>query len=298
MKRAILGVVAAMILLPLNARAAEYEIVNRPGIVFAKRDGIELAGDFYLPKGMAKAPVLVAIHGGGWRGGNRNYYRYWSLFLARAGYAVFAIDYRLGKDGRYPAPICDAKTAVQFVRVHASDFNVDPDRIGVIGDSAGAYLAAMLALAGDRFDADGAQSKAATSIGIKVMVGFYGVYDLLAQWKHDEAVMPHDSIVQDFLGASPSQQPQVYLDASPIHYAEGRSNVGFLLIHGDRDHLVDLVSQSGAFAKALTEAGSQASVMMVEGAGHSWAREPFEDNPHSFSARIVPRLMKFLKSSL
>jgi acetyl esterase/lipase len=299
--RTMLGFGAALLVLmsAAGARAEEYEIVNRPGVVFAEHDGTRLVGDFYLPKGRAKAPVLIAIHGGGWRAGSRNAYRYWGLFLARAGYAVFAIDYRLGNGGKYPAAIYDSKAAVQFVRAKAADFDVDPDRIGLIGDSAGGYLAAMVALAGERFnDAYRDDPHAGTPSDVKVMVGFYGVYDMLAQWKQDMSVTPGDSIAQDFLGVSPAQNRKIYLDSSPVNRAADRKDVHFFLIHGDQDRLVDAPSQSGAFLAALTQAGSQASLILVPGAGHFWATEQFENNPHSYSAQVIPKLMQFLKGSL
>jgi acetyl esterase/lipase len=298
--RAIAGLVAALTaLLPIGvASAEEYEIENRPGIVFAEHDGTKLTGDFYLPKGRAKAPVLVAVHGGGFRRGDAQYYRYWGLFFARAGYAVFAIDYRLGKPGMYPAALYDTKAAVQFVRANAGEFDIDPDRIGLIGDSAGAYLAAMVALTGDRLNAAYRDDpNAATRSDVRVMIGFYGVYDMLAQWKHDTNQTPGDSIVQDFLGVSPAQNQKIYLDSSPINHVAARNDVRFLLIHGDQDKLVD-PAQSAAFLAALTQSGSQASLITVPGAGHSWAREQFEINPQSYNAKVIPPLMRFLKSSL
>ena len=129
---------------------------------------------------------MVAIHGGGWQAGDRAYYKYWGPFLARNGYALFTIEYRLGKAGVYPAAVYDVKAAVQFVRARAAEFAIDPDRIGVMGDSAGGYLAAILALAGDQFtSAYRDDPNAGTPVNVKAVVGFYGIYDMLAQWKHD-----------------------------------------------------------------------------------------------------------------
>ncbi len=299
--RMMVGFAAALtgLMLAGGVSAEEYEIVNRPGVVYATHDGSKLVGDFYQPKGLAKAPVLIAVHGGGWRTGGRNYYRYWGLFLARAGYAVFAIDYRLGKAGMYPAAVYDAKAAVQFVRANAAELDIDPDRIGIVGDSAGAYLAAMVAFAGKPIDAAYRDDpQAGVPSDVKVMVGFYGVYDMLAQWRHDMIVTPSDSIVQDFLDVAPAENPQLYAQSSPIDHAAERKDVAVLLICGEEDRRVDPASQSGAFVAALTQAGSKASLIMVPGAGHSWVREQFENNPHSYSAQIIPKLMRFLKSAL
>ena len=211
------------------ASAAKYEVTIRPGLVYAEHDGTGLVGDLYLPKGRAKAPALVAMHGGAWRAGNRAFYKYWGSFLARNGYALFSIDYRLGKPGTYPAAVYDVKAAVQFVRAKAAAFDINPDRIGLMGDSAGAQLAALLALAGDRFtSAHRDDPYAATDINVKAVVGFYGIYDMLTQWNHDTRAQrrqellaqrnqdlirrPGDNITEEFLGVSPMQNQQIYAE--------------------------------------------------------------------------------------
>ena len=94
------AVVAAGLLVPAAAaRAATYEVTTRADIVFAEHDGVKLLSDLYAPKGLNKAPVLVAVHGGGWQVGDRKFYRNWGTYLAKNGYAVFAIEYRLMKPG-------------------------------------------------------------------------------------------------------------------------------------------------------------------------------------------------------
>ena len=300
--RAILSFVAAVVVMISisEGSAAEYEITNRSALVFAEHDGTKLVGDLYLPKGRAKAPVLVAVHGGGWQIGNRQFYRYWGLFLARAGYAVFAIDYRLGKPGAYPAAVYDTKAAVQFIRAKAAEFDLDPDRIGLIGDSAGAHLAALVALAGDQYAlAYRDDANAAVPVNVKCMVGFYGVYDMYAQWTRDLAARPNDKIVEKFLGVSPMQNRRIYFDASPISYATMDHNqIRFLLIHGTDDDIVDPETQSEAFLSALAQAGFFVRRIVIPGAGHFWSSDPFEGDPHSYSAQTIPRLMRFLESSL
>jgi acetyl esterase/lipase len=290
----------AMLLSIGHASAAVYEFTTQTGIVYAEHDGTKLVGDLYHPKGLTKAPVLVAIHGGGFQGGSKAFYVYWGAFLARSGYAVFAIDYRLGKPGAYPAAVYDSKAAIQFVRAKAAEFDLDPDRIGLIGDSAGAYLAALAALAADQFTSAYRDDPfAATPANVKAVVGFYGAYDLLAQWSRELVSRPGEGYVERFLGASPMQNRRIYFEASPISYATvDRNKVRFLLIHGTNDDIVDPESQSGAFLTALTQAGFLVRRIVIPGAGHFWASEPFEGEPRSFSAIAVPRLMRFLDGSL
>src|SRR4029078_178713 len=152
MNMGILGAaVAAGVLATGAAQAATYEVTTRTDIVFAEHDGVKLLADLYLPKGLDKAPVLVAVHGGGWQVGSRNIYTHWGPYLARNGVAVFAIEYRLMKPGvkTYPGAIYDTKAAIQYVRAPAGELGGDPDRVGMVGDSAGGHLAALVALAGE-----------------------------------------------------------------------------------------------------------------------------------------------------
>jgi len=165
-----------------------------------------------------------------------------------------------------------------------------------MGDSAGGYLAAILALAGDRFASEYKDdANAAVPIDVKAVVGFYGIYDMLAQWRQDMKVTPGDSITGDFLGVSPWRNRQLYAEASPISYVKpGRDKPSFLLIHGDSDNLVDPVTQSGAFNATLTQAGYASRLIMVPGAAHYWASDPFEKDRRSFGAMVAPQILQFL----
>jgi acetyl esterase/lipase len=131
--------------------AETFEVVTRADIQFAEHDGTRLVGDLYSPKGLDKAPVLVGVHGGGWQIGDRKFYTHWGSYLASNGYALFAIEYRLMKSGlkTYPGAVYDVKAAVQYVRARAGELGVDPDRVALMGDSAGAHLSALVALAGE-----------------------------------------------------------------------------------------------------------------------------------------------------
>jgi acetyl esterase/lipase len=186
-----------------DARAKDYDVVTRLDLEFVQHDGAHLAGDLYLPKGLGTAPVVIAAHGGGWQAGSRAFYKHWGPFLARHGYALFSVDYRLGKAGTYPGSAYDLKAAIQFVRAKAVDLGLDPERIGLMGDSAGAHLAALVALAPDLFTAKyRGDPNATASATVKAVVGFYGVYDMAAQWQHDQIARPTNSIAEKYLGTS------------------------------------------------------------------------------------------------
>jgi acetyl esterase/lipase len=293
----------ALALMGTSAQAQTYEVVNRPSIPYAERDGAQLIADFYGPQGLDKAPVLVAVHGGGWQGGNRQIYRHWGPYLARNGYAVFAISYRLSRPGAksFPDAVYDVKAAVQFVRARAAELGVDPDRIALMGDSAGAHLAALTALAAGepQFSSEYQNDpNAAVSPSVKAVVGFYGVYDMLAQWEHDQIARPRDQITEKFLGGSPMLIRRAYFDASPISYATvDKNRTRFLLVYGTADDIVDPATQSQKFLTALKQSGFFVRTVVIPGAGHFWVADPVDD-PYGFGAHAGPKVLRFLEGSL
>ena len=296
------AVLAASLLMSAAMARAEHEVTRRDDIVFAEHDGVRLLGDLYAPKGLDKAPALVAVHGGGWQIGDRKFYSNWGPYLARNGFAVFAIEYRLMKPGvkTYPGSVYDTKAAVQYVRAKAGDFGIDPDRIGMIGDSAGAHLSALVALAGEEpaFSSQyRSEASAALPAKVKAVVGFYGVYDMLAQWQHDLVTRPRDNISEKYLSAAPHTNRKVFFEASPISYATAdRNSTRFLLIHGDHDDIVDPATQSAAFLIALKQAGFFVRTVVIPGAGHFFITEPVDDT--SFGGFAGPKVVRFLRDAL
>jgi acetyl esterase/lipase len=293
---------AAWMLMPTAMARAEYEVMTRNDIVFAEHDGVKLPGDFYAPKGLDKAPVLVAVHGGGWQVGDRKFYSNWAPYLARNGYAVFAIEYRLMKPGvkTYPGAVYDTKAAVQYVRANARELGIDPERIGMVGDSAGAHLSALVALAGEDPAFSGeyrSDPNASVPAKVKVVVGFYGVYDMLAQWEHDLLARPRDNISEKFLGAAPHTNRRIFFEGSPISYATvDKNSTRFLLIHGDHDDIVDPTTQSTAFLVALKQAGFFVRTVVIPGAGHFFVTDPVDDT--SFGGFAGPKVVRFLNDTL
>jgi acetyl esterase/lipase len=258
----------------------------------------ELLGDLYMPEGVPSAPVLVAVHGGGWQIGNRKFYLHWGPYLARHGIAVFAIEYRLTKPGAkaYPDAVRDVRGAVGFIRDNVGRYGLDPERIGLIGDSAGAHLSALVALAGNEPAFAPGAGATAEHVAAKVVVGFYGVYDTAAQWQHDLTVRPRDNITEKFLGAALYADRRVYFESSPISYATADKNTTrFLLLHGTEDDVVDAQTQSQAFALALKQAGFFVRTVVIPGAGHFFLTDPVDDTSHGGFAG--PRVVRFLKDA-
>lgn len=280
--------------------APPYPVTIARNLVYVERASGPLAGDLYRPEGCIAAPALIAVHGGGWQVGSPAMYQHWAAHLAAHGYAVFAPAYRLSQPGRksYPEAARDVKAAVQFVRAKAATFGIDRERLALMGDSAGAHLAALVALAHDAVDlADAETAHAGESAAVKALVGFYGVYDLLAQWQHDQRARPFDQIVEKFLGAAPMADRRLYFEASPISHATvARNGLRVLLIAGTEDEVVDPATQSQAFLAALKQAGFFVRSLTVPAAGHFWVAAPIE--PGSAGALVAPKVLRFLADSV
>ena len=106
--------------------------------------------DIYQPKNLEKPrPVLIFIHGGGWRKGKKEDYLLYLISFAQKGYVTASISYRLLPDALYPAAVEDVKCAVRWIRSHADDYLIDPNKIAVIGGSAGGHLAMMVGYSSD-----------------------------------------------------------------------------------------------------------------------------------------------------
>jgi acetyl esterase/lipase len=256
----------------------------------------------YLPKPAKPVPALVAVHGGGWVAGARGAFQYWGPYLAARGIAVFAISYRLAtKTKSFPEAVQDVLAGVQFVRGKAHAFGIDPARIGLLGASAGAHLAALAALSGKKFlGAYPQDSFAATDTSVKALVGVYGVYDLYAMWCSLQVQdgRNSDNKVEKFIGAPPMASRQTYFDASPISYATYANNaIGVLLATGTNDDLVDPKTQTEPFLLALKQAGFFVRPCIVPCAPHYWMNDPIEE-PGSLSGFLAPRLMRFLAERL
>jgi len=275
-------------------------VQTKTGIAYANHDGVELLGDLYLPAGVKGAPALIAVHGGAWIMGARSAFQYWGPYLAARGIATFAISYRLvTKSKMFPQAVQDVMAAVQFVRGKASEFGVDPQRIGLLGASAGAHLASLAALGGGKFAGFYPQDPfASLSSEVKALIGVYGIYDMVAMWNSCQVQWPIGNIVERFLGVPPMADRQIYFDASPMSYATLANNkLAVMLVTGSADDLVDPKEQTDPFLLALKQAGFYVRPCVVTGAPHYWLNDPIDD-PTGFTAFLAPRLMRFLAEKL
>lgn len=285
-----------------SAPSDDENVIVRADIVYATNDDVELRGDLYAPAGSGPFPVVIAAPGGGWFVCDRRGLEPWGVHLARHGIALFAVQYRISLTGRtFPKPICDVLSAIQFVRGSANDLNIDPERIALLGSSAGAHVASLAALAGDSplfGDRNPSNGHSTVSTSVKAFAGIYGVYDLFAYWQYEIADFSKasDRRSECFLGASPYEDRQLYFDASPIsHVRYAVNKLAVFLAYGTADRVVPPQTQSEPFLRMLKQAGFMVRECPVSDAGHFWFSEEPLDESGAYVKYLAPRLVRFLK---
>lgn len=222
--------------------------------------------DLYLPAGMEpgeKFPAVLIIHGGGWAAGDKRARREVNIgtTLARNGYVCLSINYLLVKDDHpgpvWPQNLHDCKTAVRWLRANAERLQIDPDRIGVIGGSAGGHLAAMVGLTGGELDPPGeGDTRVACVVNLYAPVLWFEQRDL------------------PMFRKTRAEGPELYKQADPRTHID-KDDPPMLIIHGTADDIV-AVADSQALAAAMKEKQARHQLEIVPDAPHSFHLQPKE----------------------
>lgn len=200
--------------------------VRETSLVYTRRDGEDLALQLYRPElSDVPAPIVLVVHGGSWRSGSRLEMPELSRYLAARGYAVASMDYGLAPGTKFPGPVEDIRAALSFLRTHAKDWSLDPDRVVLLGRSAGSQI--VLAAAAERLP------------GVRGVVDFYGPNDMRLAWTVPGSPWIIDSrgLLRQYMGGPPAEQPKLYDEATAL-YRAGKDFPPTLMIHGGRDELV------------------------------------------------------------
>ncbi len=228
--------------------------------------------DLLLPEKRADnkpLPVLVCIHGGGWRGGHKSGGANQIAGYIRPGrFAGVSIGYRLTGEAQWPAQIHDCKAAIRWIRANAKKHNLDPDRIAVIGSSAGGHLVAMLGTSGGVKELEGKLGPHLDqSSRVKCVIDLFGPTALLQMGEKQNAPTSPESRL---IGAPLQSAKAKSLQASPLTHVT-QDDAPHLIIHGTSDRTVPF-SQSVIFHAALKKVGVESTLITVENGGHGLRR--------------------------
>ncbi|HTE46447.1 MAG TPA: alpha/beta hydrolase [Gemmatimonadaceae bacterium] len=242
------------------------------GVPFATVNGKTLALEVYQPPTQTapgRRPVIVQIYGGAWQRGEPTDFANFATWIARAGYVVFAIDYRHAPSARWATQLDDVRSALAWIRDHAADYNGDASNIVLIGRSAGAHLALLAAYTPGLVAARG-------------VISYYGPVDLVDAYQNP----PHPdplrlrSVEETFIGGTPDQMHDQYVAASPLSYVRP-GLPPTLLVYGSRDHIVE--PRYGAeLGRRLAAVGTPVAYLEIP-----WAEHAFDEVFSGVSSQLA-----------
>lgn len=279
----------------LDSAAEPVLIDEQDDVEFARPAGKPLRLDIYqphfssprrepssVPAGRLLSAIIV-IHGGSWRSGTKSDFRRYDSWLAEGGRVVFDVEYRLA-DGQqhFPVQVIDIKCAIAWVKEHAAQYGVDPERLALLGRSAGGQLALLAAYTSNDPALDPTAACVDRDTRVRAVISFYGPTDLAWDYAHpgrpDVLDTPH--VLENYLGGSPSTAPQAYLSASPVEHVSAASPPT-LFLHGGHDQLV-LAENVERIIPKLKAAGVPYTYVYLP-----WANHGFDYNFNGWSSQLA-----------
>jgi len=240
------------------------------GLVFAVNGDGPIQLDFYVPMEVrGPLPAIVVIPGGAFLGQEAKKFKDEARTLAEAGFAAASIGYRGWPGHAFPAAVEDAKAAVRFMRANAATLNIDPDRIGAFGQSAGAYLVGMLAVSAGEANLEGDGGNAGVSSRIKVAVCFSGLFDFIRGegGEKEGGSIAKRAFNRLWIGGPLEENRALWAKASPINYITP-DDAPILFVHSRKDSMVPW-SQSEQMYDALKATRPESKLMLLDEGGHN-----------------------------
>jgi len=251
---------------PPGLQSGEVRVTRH--VQFSTSDGVPLSLDVYRPASGDRLPIVMQIYGGSWQRGSPTSDEWFSHHFAQRGYMVVAIDYRHAPAWRWPEQIVDARSAFYWISEKSPALGGDPNRVVVVGRSAGAQLAMRLAYQ------EGPSS-------IRGVVNYYGPVDLADGWHNPPKPDPMNvrGILETLIGGTPAQKPEHYRHASPITFVS-KSVAPTLSLYGARDHIVE-ARYGRMLDTALKKAGATSVLLEIP-----WSEHAFDAVPIGMGRRI------------
>jgi acetyl esterase/lipase len=269
------------------AAPALHPVRQELDVVYSHACGEDLQLDLYAPKDVSgPLPAVVILHGGGWAKGSHEVMRPAAGALAAHGYVAVSVGYRMAPRHKFPAQIHDAKCAVRWLRANAERYQIDGERIGTLGFSAGGHLALLLGLTEPKDGLEGEGGNAEQSSRVQAVVNVSGPTDLTRPgW--DPVI---DGAIADLLGGTRAQIPGVFWAASPLAYVH-RGAPPVLTIHGTEDPVVPY-EQAQLLHASLRKAKDVSQFQTLHGKDHggNWNGKDSE--------RAVAAILAFMDKNL
>ncbi|MDA0282791.1 MAG: alpha/beta hydrolase [Planctomycetota bacterium] len=245
--------------------------------------------DVYLAKSDKPVPVMIHIHGGGWRAGSKNHVPRWlKQFVADGQMSLVSVEYRFTDVAPHPAQVNDCQRAIQFVRHNAAKWNINPERIGVTGGSAGGHLSAWVALHDDAAKPESKDPIERHSSRVACAVSFAGPTD----WSLLSKIEHRHPAYRQLIGYEPGTpaaelSARLMTDVSPVSFAS-KDDPPLMQVHGDNDDIVP-VEHAKILEEKLKSVGSQSELVVIPGGNHGVS---------GASDQVAKRAIEFVRQHL
>lgn len=258
-------------------------IDQKNDIVYYQQKDRVLHLDAFINKKNKSNPAVIMIHGGGWRSGNKNHMQVLGQEIALSGYTCFAIEYRLSLEAKYPQAVYDVKNAIKFIKDNAKKFNVDPDKIAILGCSSGGQMAALIGTTNEDPAFEDHLFKSKSTSKVQAIIDIDGVL----AFKHPES--SEGDMAAFWLGGKSDEKPENWKNASALSHTN-KTTPPILFVcssidrfHAGRDDMIKILNENKIYSEVKT----------IKDSPHSfWFFEPWFSETTSYTTQFLDKILK------
>jgi acetyl esterase/lipase len=239
--------------------------------------------DAFFYKKQKRNPAVIIIHGGGWRSGNKNQMHILAQEIASQGYSCFVVEYRLSLEAKYPEGIIDVKNAIKFIKDNAKKFNVDPNKIAVLGCSSGGQMAALIGTTNENLVFEDPLFKSKSSSKVNAIINIDGIL----AFKHPES--SEGEMASFWLNGTYEDKPETWQNASALSHTDEKTppilfiNSSIDRFHAGRDDMIKILDQNKIYSEVHT----------IKESPHSfWFFEPWLTETVLYTTQFLDKIFK------
>ncbi len=273
----VLSAISSLFITAAVSAQSPTEVIIRKDLVYSHVAAQELKLDIGYPEGEGPFPAVLLFHGGGWQQGNKSHMHKWIRKLVSSGYVGVSVAYRFAPEFKWPSQIEDAKEAVRYVRAHAKEFKVDAAHVGVMGESAGAYLALMVGLTSPKDSLEGKSELREFPDNVQAVVSYFSATDFTATRQKLSPALELEmqnyykkslpEVLADFTGTNDPDDPRLKR-ISVLTYVD-ENDPPVLIFQGDADPYVP-ADHAFKLNHKLEKENVQHELVIIKGGGHGW----------------------------
>lgn len=267
-----------------TVKEKEYKNIDQiKDVVYSQKDDRALHFDAYIYRKKNENPGVILIHGGGWKSGNKNQMQVLAQEIASKGYSCFAIEYRLALEAKYPEGIYDIKNSIKFIKDNAGEFNVDPNKIAILGCSAGGQMAALIGTTNENPAFEDADFKSKSSSKVNAIIDVDGIL----AFKHIES--KEGEAASFWLKGTYEENPENWKNASALNHTDKNTppilfiNSSFERFHAGRDDMISILHRNKIYNEVHT----------IKDSPHSfWFFQPWFDEMTEYILQFLDKNFK------